>query len=161
MSGTATSGAQHNRTSTNGGGNQGSGPAAQAYIEHLSQAAGAVQASVRSVDPELGVLTPQGPLGNVNQFVLLAQQASASINSLRWDFAAGDRSGDLGQAEAEVSTGANDLANAMSALVTYTESPSSATLVQFLSQYQNARGEWDNGIRTIWRIGGAANPPAT
>jgi hypothetical protein len=112
------------------------------------------------VGAELAVLTPQGPLGNVKQFAQLAQQAREGINKVRGDFAGTDESGNLGQAEVQVSSGASDLANAMAALAAYTDSPSSATLAQFTSQYQNARSEWNSGVQTIWRIAGHGNPPA-
>jgi hypothetical protein len=126
----------------------------------VRQASSTVQASIRLVGPELGVLTPQGPLGDVNQFAQLAQQARDSIDNVKADFATSNPGGDLGQAEAEASTGTNDLENAMAALVAYTEHPSSATLTQFASQYQSARSEWNGGIRTIWRIAGYSDPPA-
>jgi hypothetical protein len=125
----------------------------------VSAAANAVQQSLRSVEPEIAVLTPQGALGNANQFALLAGQARDSIDRLRQEFATSGQSGSLGIAEGELSAGANDLGKAMAALVAYNGTPSAGTLAHFLSEYQNARSEWNSGIRTVWRIAGAGNPP--
>jgi hypothetical protein len=124
----------------------------------VRNAANAVQASVRSVQPEIAVLSPQGALGNVSEFARVARQARDSIARARQAFGASGQSGSLGTAEAQVSAGASDLESAMAALVAYTGNPSSATLQQFLGQYQNARSEWNSGIRAIWQIAGASNP---
>jgi hypothetical protein len=125
----------------------------------VSKAAYGVQASVQSVEPEIGVLSPQGALGNVNEFGQVARQAHDTIANATQAFAASGQSRSLGSAVAQTSAGASDLANALGALVAYNGNPSSATLSQFLEGYQNARSEWNSGIRAIWRIAGAGNPP--
>jgi hypothetical protein len=39
----------------------------------------------------------------------------------------------------------------MGSLVSYTGNPNPATLAQFTTKYQNAKSEWNDGVRTIWR----------
>ena len=54
---------------------------------------------------------------------------------------------------------ANDLKNAMGALVAYTGDPNAASLAHFSSQYQSSVAEWNDGIRTIWRLAKLKEPP--
>jgi hypothetical protein len=133
---------------------------AQAYIKSMSRDINTVQVSVQSVQVGIALLQKGGAsTGAVDQFAQLAQQAHDSINAVRQDFATGDTSGNLGNAEVELFTAANDLKNAMGAVVAYTGNPNPATLAHFTSQYQNAVGEWDDGVTTIWTIAGKTKPP--
>lgn len=93
-----------------------------------------------------------GPHTSIDKVAQDAQQAHDHLDAVRDDFATADDSGDLGKAETEVFTAANDLKNAMGALVAYTGDPNPATLAQFTTQYQTAKGEWNDGVKTIWRI---------
>ena len=61
--------------------------------------------------------------------------------------------------EVELFTAANDLKNAMGAVASYTGNPNPATLAHFTTQYQNAVGEWDDSVKTIWGIAAESNPP--
>ena len=133
---------------------------ARAYIKSMRKDMNTVQAAVQSVQAGILILR-KGPVTQdaINQFAQLAQQAHDFIDGVRQDFATSDTSGNLGNAEVEVFTAANDLKNAMGAVVAYTGNPNPATLAHFTSQYQNAVGEWDDGIKTIWRIAGESNPP--
>lgn len=133
---------------------------AQAYIKSMGRDINTVQVSVQSVQAGILLLQSGGVSTDaVDQFAQLAQQAHDSINGVRQDFATGDTSGNLGTAEVELFTAANDLKNAMGAVVAVTGNPNPATVAHFTSQYQNAVGEWDDGVKTVWSIAGESKPP--
>ena len=120
---------------------------AVSYVHHLGTEAHQVQANLQVVQIDIG------SKGSIDQLAQDAQTAHDNLDQMRQDFAldAGD-SGNLGDAETEVFAAANDLKNAMGALVAYTGNPNPATLAQFTSKYRHARGEWNQGVRAIWRI---------
>ncbi len=135
---------------------------AVAYIDKLKQDTGVVQASVEVVQISLGqAIHSSSSQGDIDQVAQQAQQAHDQIDGLRDDFAqTNETNGELGNAETEVFTAANDLKNAMGALVAYTGSPNPATLAHFTTQYQNARSEWNHGVRAIWRAANQHHAPA-
>lgn len=98
-------------------------------------------------------------LAAVDQFAQLAQQAHDSIDGVRDDFATGDDSGALENAEAEMFDAANGLKNSMGAVVAYTGNPNPATLASFTTQYQPATAEWNDGVRKLWRLAHEPKPP--
>ena len=133
---------------------------ARAYIKSMSRDINTVQVSVQSVQAGILLLQKGGVTPDaLNQFAQLAQQAHDSIDAVRQDFATGDTSGNVGNAEVELFTAANDLKNAMGAVVAVTGNPNPATLAHFTSQYQNAVSEWDDGVKTVWSIAGESKPP--
>jgi hypothetical protein len=133
---------------------------AQGYIKSMSRDVNTVQASVESVQAGMVILSKGGVTADaLNQFAQLAQQAHDSIDAVRQDFATTDTSGNLGNSEVELFAAANDLKNAMGAVVAYTGNPNPATLAHVTSQYQNAVGEWDDGVTTVWSIAGESKPP--
>ena len=137
----------------------GSRQPARDYIKSKHRDTNTVQASVQSVQAGLAIVSTSATPDDVNSFAQLAQQAHDFIDGVRNDFATSDTSGALGNAETEVFVAANDLKNAMGAVVAYTGDPNPATLAHFTSQYQNAVSEWNDGIRTIWRIAGERRAP--
>jgi hypothetical protein len=145
--GSHTSSTSHHRSS--------SGPrgGAVAYIKNHGLDASRVQASVDDVGIDIATKA------SIDQTAQDAQQAHNGIDSVRNDFADTSSNGSLDNAEVEVFGAANDLKNAMGALVSYTGDPNPATLAQFTTQYQNARGEWNAGVRAIWRMAGREHPP--
>jgi len=119
-----------------------------------------VQANIEDTQAVLGITIKSPTLANVNQLAQQAQQAHDNLDAIRTDFASGSSdSGTLGDAELSAFSGANDLKNAMGALVAYTGNPNPATLAHFTSQYQGAVAEWNSGIRTIWRVAHRRQPP--
>lgn len=133
---------------------------AQTYIKSMGRDMNTVQVSVQSVQAGLLILQKDGATSDaVNQFAQVAQQAHDSIDAVRQDFATGDTGGNLGNAEVELFTAANDLKNAMGAVVAYTGNPNPATLAHFTSQYQPAVAEWNDGVRGVWSIAGESKPP--
>jgi hypothetical protein len=119
---------------------------ARSYIKKMHLDTGKVQASVQVVQIDIGSKTT-----SVDQLAQDAQEAHDLIGSLRDDFAiASGASGSLGDAETEAFMAATDLRDAMSYLVGYTASPNPARLAKFTTSYQNASGEWDDSVKTIW-----------
>jgi hypothetical protein len=127
--------------------------AAVAYIKSLGREATQVQVNLQVVQIDVGSKT------DINRLAQDAQQAHDNLDTMRNDFAYQQDSGHLGDAELEVFAAANDLKNAMGALVSYTGDSNPATLAQFTTKYQSAVGEWNDGVRTIWRTAKRRHPP--
>lgn len=130
------------------------GQDAIAYVNTFRTDAGQVNANIEVVAIDIG------SKASIDRVAQDAQQAHDNLDNVRDDFAqTTTTSGNLGNAELEVFTAANDLKNAMGALVTYTGSPNPATLAQFTTQFQTARGEWNDGVRVVWDIAGRRGAP--
>jgi hypothetical protein len=132
---------------------------AEGYIKSMNNDMNRVQASVLDTEVAVGLAAKSPTTSNVNQLAQVAQQAHDSINNIRDDFATSATSGRLGNAEVELFTAANDLKNSMGAVVAYTGNPNPATLAHFTSQFQNAKSEWNDVVRTVWRVAGESTPP--
>jgi hypothetical protein len=133
---------------------------ARAWINSLEVDANKVQANLEVVQISLGLAIKNSSESNVYKLAQYAQQAHDNIDSIRQEFAnTTTDSGALGDAQLAAFSGANDLKNSMGALVAYTGDPNPATLASFSSQYQKARGEWNYGVRTIWRMAHKKHAP--
>jgi hypothetical protein len=133
---------------------------ARSYIGTLGFEAGQAQASVEVVQIQIGELIQSPTPSNVNALALAAKQAHDLLNGIRADFAeTTTEDGPLGNAQIEVFTAANDLKNAMGAIGTYVGDPNPQTLADLTVQYQQARAEWNQGIRVIWRAAREKNAP--
>jgi competence protein ComGC len=124
---------------------------AHSYIAKHGPDAYSVQLNVQGVLKDVRAKQP-----NLYRIAQDAQEAHDNLNALRENFATMPASGTLGDDETEVFGAANDLKNAMGALVSYTGNPNPATLAHFKSQYQTAVAEWDTGIGGIWKLAGSA-----
>jgi uncharacterized protein (DUF305 family) len=136
--------------------------AARRYITTTHRDWNTIQVSVQSVQVALDILRQhpkQVNLATVDQLAQLAQQSHDSIDGVRDDFATGDDSGALENAEADMFDAANGLKNSMGAVVAYTGNPNPATLASFTSQYQGAEAEWNGGVRKVWRLAHKPKPP--
>jgi hypothetical protein len=131
---------------------------ARAYILSHGGDGYRVQANILNVELAVGEAQRSATQASVGQLAQAAQTAHDNIDAIRTDFTCTD-SGTLGDAEGNVLVGANDLKNAMGALVAYTGSPNAATLAQFNNDYENAKSEWNSGVRIIWRTGRRTKPP--
>lgn len=135
---------------------------AERFIRQLGPDSNRVQANVLLVQLALAVAVKHPTQANVDQLAQTAQQAHDNIDAIRNDFAASigyGGSDSLQNAETMVFAAANDLKNSMGALVAYAGTPNAATLAHFTSQYGTARGEWDDSVRTIWRLAHKKSPP--
>lgn len=131
---------------------------ARSYIRSMHRDMNTVQASVESVVVGINLVAKDPSIADINEFAGLAQQAHDSIDAIRKEFATTDTSGKLGNAELELFSAANDLKNAMGAVVAYEGNPNAATLAHFTDQYQQARGEWNQGVTEVWRLARERKP---
>jgi len=125
------------------------------YIDKHGADANRVQAYVLTVQIAILDLQKHSTQAKVNALALAAQEAHDGIDALRNNFAESGGS----DAQTYVFMGANDLKNAMGALVGYAGTPNAATLAHFQTQYGTARAEWNSGVRPIWRAA-KRKPPA-
>jgi zinc-ribbon domain len=133
---------------------------ARAWIQQLYSDSNKVTANVQVVQIQVGLTAKNATVANIDKLAQYAQQAHDNLDAIRNDFALTNQdSGTLGNAELSAFSGANDLKNSMGALVAYTGNPNAATLASFTTQYNKARGEWNYGVRTIWRIAHRKHPP--
>ncbi len=132
---------------------------ARNYI--LAHAADAyrVRANVKNVEDDIGAAAQDATQSNIDQLAIEAQTAHDDIDEIRADFTTSDLSGALGDAELNAFSGANDLKNAMGAIVTWTGDPNPATLASMTSQLSHARSEWNRGVTTIWHTARRPSPP--
>ena len=79
---------------------------------------------------------------------------------VRNTLASGEYGGAVGNAALEIFSSANNLKNAMGALVAYTGNPNPATLAHFSTQYQPAVAEWNKGIEAMWHLGDKSGVPS-
>jgi hypothetical protein len=134
---------------------------ARSWIRDHALDSGKVQANVELVQLQVGLLQKSATVSGVYKLAQYAQQAHDNIDAIRDDFASTTTdSGNLGNAELDAFSGANDLKNSMGALVAWTGDQNPAELASFTTQYQQARAEWNSGVRTIWRIAHRKNSPA-
>jgi hypothetical protein len=166
----ASNGKSNNSPGSNASSNNPSAPSTSAvpqsekdardWIKNLGLDSGRVSANVAIVQIELGLAIKHPTATTVDKLAQEAQQAHDNLDGIRQDFAStNEDNGALGNAELLAFSGANDLKNSMGALVTYTGSPNAATLASFTTQYRKARGEWNYGVRTIWRLAHKKRPP--
>jgi len=66
---------------------------------------------------------------------------------------------DLPRAEAQVTSGADELAGAMVALRAYARALVPAAIERYRSRLARGREQWDEGITEVWHLAHASNPP--
>jgi hypothetical protein len=82
-----------------------------------------------------------------------------AVQAGEWNFAEGGEEEDLQRAKAEMTEGANELANAMSALMSYARAPTTAAVARDESELARGREEWNGGISELWYLAHKSNPP--
>lgn len=134
---------------------------ATAFLNEHVAAATRASAATKAVEVEVSRLSssPTGP-----QLERLARTAAEGhrndVRAGEWNVAAeGGEEEDLPRAEAEVTEGANDLTDAMSALKAYARAPSAAALARYESELAHGREQWNGGISQLWYLAHRSNPP--
>jgi hypothetical protein len=94
----------------------------------------------------VGALVGLGEIGKA------AQQAHNQIDGFRRELFDKEASEKLKHATFELSEGANELKNAMGALVAYTRRPNPAAVERLTTHMQAARSKWNAGAEEIWHI---------
>jgi hypothetical protein len=90
----------------------------------------------------------------VNEIAKVAQEAHNELDNIRSELFKSGGDEKLSSATLELQEGANELKNAMGAMVAYTGNPNPATLAHFTTQLEAAKGKWNEGVEAIWRIAG-------
>ena len=126
---------------------------ARAWISKDFHDANAVQADVESAMADIALVGSHATMADEAEIVQQAQSGHDDIDGRRSNFYTntGD-SGLLGDGEAAVAVGANELKNAMGALVAYLGNSTPVTLASFQTQYQKGQNDWNEGLTTIYRI---------
>jgi hypothetical protein len=134
---------------------------ARTWIREHGVSAEYVAGIVRIVQTGVNKTAPSGSEAESALYELaqVAQKAHDQIDEVRNNFATTETNGAVGKAAVEVFTAANELKNAMGAIVAYTGNPNPATLAHFTSQYTPAREEWNEGVKAIWSLAHKSKPP--
>jgi hypothetical protein len=128
--------------------------------EHVAGAARAA-AATKAVEAEVSRLSSPPTQPQLKRLLRIAGQARRNVvQAGEWSVANGEaEEEDLPRAEGEVTEGANDLAQALSALRAYARAPSAATLARYQSELAHGLERWNEGISQLWFQAGKANPP--
>jgi hypothetical protein len=133
---------------------------ARAWIKDHGGDSYRVQANVLNAEIAAAPLAKSVTQAKLDQAAQAAQTAHDDLDAIRSNFALGSQdSGALGNAELFASSGANDLKNSMGALVALAGTPNAATVAHFNAQFGQAKSEWNQSVRTIWRIAHRKHPP--
>jgi hypothetical protein len=90
----------------------------------------------------------------INEVAKVAQEAHNELDSVREELFDSEASEKLKNASLELSEGANELKNAMGAIVAYAGSPNPASLAHATTQMQSAKSKWNTAVDEIWTIAG-------
>jgi hypothetical protein len=88
----------------------------------------------------------------VDELAKVAQEAHDELDNIRSELFKSGGNEKVSSATLELQEGANELKNAMGALVAYTGSPNPATLAHFTTQLEAAKGKWNEGANEIWHL---------
>jgi hypothetical protein len=125
---------------------------ARTWIKEHGTDAKRVAANIEVVEIAVGELQKESTETKLNEVATEAQKAHNNLEEIRNGFATTEFSGEVEKGALQVFTSANSLKNAMGALVAYTGTPNAATLAHFTTQYEPAKEEWNEGIKTIYGL---------
>lgn len=127
---------------------------AQSYISSKSHIINIGRVDYEHVAVLIGLASKPGGESEevVNEIAKVAQEAHNEVDGIReelFDSEAGEK---LKTATFELSEGANELKNAMGAIVAYTGNPNPASLAHATVQMQTAKSKWNTGVDEIWEL---------
>jgi len=138
----------------------GAEPGASSFFAGHAAGAQRAAAAARLAEARIAAL-PATP--STSQLEAVARAAARARRSLiavsEWSTAQGGEEEDLVQAESEVTEGAADLANAMSALRDYASSPKPASRARYENELARGRALWNEGIVEIWYLAKRSGAP--
>lgn len=127
--------------------------------EHVAGATRAA-AATKAVEADVSRLSNSPTRLQLEALAPAAGEARRNLVQVsEWNVAEGGEEEDLPRAEAEVTEGASELANAMSALLAYARAPSAAVLARYHSELARGREQWNEGISQIWYLAHESSPP--
>jgi hypothetical protein len=141
---------------SSGGGGKGASPEKEAreYIAQKSHVINYGRVDYEHVQALVLLASKAGNEGGtvINELAKVAQESHDQIDGFRQELFKTEGDKKLSEATFTLSEGANELKNAMGALVAYTGSPNPATLAHLTVQLQAAKGKWNEGAEGIWSI---------
>jgi hypothetical protein len=127
--------------------------------EHVAAAARAA-AATKAVEAEVSRLSSSPTRPQLERLARAAGKGHRNVvQAGEWNVAEGGEEEDLPLAETEVTGGAKELANAISALRAYARAPSAAALARCESELAQGREKWNAGISELWYLAHESNPP--
>ncbi len=133
---------------------------ATAFLNEHAARAARTAAATKAVEAEVSRLSSSPTRPQLERLARAASEAHRNVvQAGEWNVADGGEEEDLPRAEAEVTEGANELANAMSALLAYARAPSAAALARYESELAHGRERWNEGISQLWYLAHESNPP--
>jgi hypothetical protein len=129
---------------------------AQEYISQKSHAINIGRVDYEHVAALVGLATKAGNETTtvVDELAKVAQEAHNEIDGFRQELFKSGGNEKLSDATLQLSEGANELKNAMGAIVAYTGNPNPATLAHVSTQLEGAKAKWNEGVDEIWTIAG-------
>ncbi|HSZ04431.1 MAG TPA: hypothetical protein VK778_04420 [Solirubrobacteraceae bacterium] len=136
------------------------------FAEH-GAAAKRAAAATKAVEADVSRLSGSPSRSQLQPLTRAAAQARRDdVQAGEWDVAKSGEGGeegveeeDLPRAETEATEGANELANAMSALQAYVRAPSTAALAHYRSELAHGQEQWDESVTQLWFLAHEHHPP--
>lgn len=134
---------------------------AGSYIKAKGARIDIINATVSDVLVQLGKVIKNGGSSTteVDEMATEAQKAHDRVNELRSELFQAEGNEELSHASLAIEEGANELKNAMGALVAYAGNPNPATLAHLNAQFEKGKEKWDEGVETVWRIAKKGEAP--
>jgi hypothetical protein len=134
---------------------------ATAFVNEHVAAATRASAAAKAVEAQVSRLSRPPTGTQLERLARIAAEGRRNVVQVgEWNVAAeGVEEEDLPRAEAEVTEGANDLTDAMSALKVYARALSAAALARYVSELAHGREQWNGGISQLWYLAHRSNPP--
>ncbi len=133
---------------------------ATAFLDEHVAGATRAAAATKAVEAEASRLSSPPTQPQLEQLARTAGQGHRNVVQVgEWNVAEGGEEEDLPHAKAEVTEGANELANAMSALLAYARAPRAAALARYESELARGREQWNEGISQLWYLAQEPHPP--
>jgi hypothetical protein len=127
---------------------------AQEYISQKSHTINIGRVDYEHVEALVGLASKAGNETTtvVDELAKVAQEAHNEIDGFRQELFKSGGNEKLSDATLQLSEGANELKNAMGAIVAYTGNPNPATLAHVSTQLETAKSKWNEGAEEIWHI---------
>ncbi len=134
---------------------------ASAFVnEHVDGATSASRAAT-AAEAQVSRLSKPPTGAQLERLARIAAEARRKLVRVgEWSVAAeGIEEEDLPRAEAEVTEGADDLTDAMSALKVYARAASAEALGRYVSELAHGREQWNGGVSQLWHLAHRSDPP--
>lgn len=134
---------------------------ATAFVNEHAAAATRASTAAKAVEAQVSRLSTPPTKMQLERLARIAAEGRRNVVQVsEWNVAGeGGEEEDLPRAEAEVTEGANDLTDAMSAVKIYAHTRTAAALARYVSELADGREQWNVGISQLWFLAHRSNPP--